>query len=352
MKIGIVTVFKSLNCGSFLQAWALKEKLLYMGHDVHFVDYDNPWDTFAKRWAGMFKCCMRFRFKRAKNILDKTRDYKRLRKEFKVISESDNSMDMYIFGSDTIWNFEDKIFNDYAPFFTGMNIQKPCYAFSVSVGSTSLETFSQNKEVIKSISKFKRIAVRDDKSEDVIAGLYSKDNLVRTIDPTLLLKAEDYSKHFKTAKSASKKYLLLYYFGSMPYSTWEKIQRFARQRDLNIVFVGAHEKRYDKCVVSSPENFISAFSNADYVFTNTFHGCVFSVIFNKSFATDGIHKNKIKGFLEQFNLTDRVVKNPEDVEKIYNDVIDYSYVNGLINEERKKSINYLREIICNEECHG
>ena len=351
MKIGIVTVFKSLKCGSFLQAWALKEQLSSMGHDVYFVDYDNPWDTFAKRWEGVIKCCLRFRVKRAKDILDKTRDYKNLRRELNVIPKSDNSMGMYFFGSDTLWNFDDAYFNQYAPFFTGIDIQKPCYSYSISVGSTSEETFLKNEKALEGISKFKKIAVRDEQSENVISQIYPKENMVRTIDPTLLICADKYIKHFGTQKPIKQKNLVLYYFGSMPEATWRELKAFARDKELNIVFVGAHEEKYDTCVVSSPQNFISAFANAEYIFTNTFHGCVFSAIFNKSFATDGIRKKKIEGFLRQFDLLSRSIAKSEDLNSVYNTPIDYVHINKLIEHEKENSLNYIKDVIHSEGNH-
>ncbi len=344
MKINIVTVYNSDNCGSFLQAWALWKHLSSAENDVSFCRFKRPTGVYFNRFSSCVKCLLKLRLKRAKSVFVKMSDFIRIRKQLKM-SNADNSADLYIFGSDTLWNFDDNFFANNMDFFTGTNITKPCYTYSMSVASTSTENFCKNENGINNIKRFKAIAVRDEHSRNVISTVYPSENIVKTIDPTLLLSKEDYIKNFDSSEAVGGKYLAVYYFGDISEDIWKALKSFAQKKGLKIVNVGVYEEKYDKCVVNSPNNFIKAFANADYIFTNTFHGCVFSTIFNKQFATNGIHKKKIEGFLQEFSLLDRVMTQAEDIEKIFTTPVDYDNVNNSVNEARKKSEDYLQRVL-------
>ena len=348
MKIGITTVYKAENCGSFLQAWALSKTLSKMGHEPYFLKYNNSFKAKYKKAEGFVKCCLRLRFKRAKGILNKTHVFKNLRKMLKVTNIGNSEIEMYVFGSDTIWNFDDEFFNTKAAFFTGLNVNKPCYGYSVSVGSTSEETFSKNQLAINAISKFKKIAVRDEHSANVISKFYPQENIVRTVDPTMLMKKEDYINNFSLKNVPDKKYIAVYYFGVIPNRLWQNLKNFARNKNLEIINIGLFENQYDYSLVPSPKNFISAFSNAEYVLTNTFHGCVFSALFNKNFATNGTHKKKVEEFLKQFSLDNRAIVD-DDVEKVFTQTVNYEEINCIIERERNKSLDYLNTVVFNED---
>lgn len=349
MKIHIVTVFKTENCGSFWQAWALKEKLSSYGNDVSFCNYKSQSNTYTKKIINIIKCCLRLRFKRAENIIERSVSFKKYHRELKIASAKEMA-DLYIFGSDTLWNFDDNFFVTNAAFFSGGNIERPCYSYSISVASTSRENFIKVDEAIANIQKFKRIAVRDKHTRNLVSEIYPSDSIEQTVDPTMLIDKETYLKKVPLRPAFSQKTLAVYYFGAIPVDTWKALKAFAQKKGLSIVNVGIYEKQFDYTMVSTPTKFISAFSGAEYIFTNTFHGCVFSTIFNKPFATDGAHKKKIEGFLEEFSLLDRVISSPEDVEKVLETPVDYVAVNALVKEKRDGSIAYLEQ--CLREVKG
>lgn len=350
MKTNIVTVFKTENCGSFLQAWALKETLSSMGNEVCFCDYKKSFNTKSTKIKNIFKCCLRLRFKRARDIWKKSADFKKQQKKLKVASH-DQTADLTFFGSDTLWNFEDTFFSQNASFFTGTDWKMPRYAYSISVGSTSKEVFLNHAEAVKSIQSFDGIAARDAHTKDVLSGIYPSERIEKTVDPTMLLDKESYIEHFALKKPNMQKSLVIYYFGAIPENMWRALQVFAKKRGLTILNVGLQGDRAASSVVASPVNFISAFSDAEYIFTNTFHGCVFSTIFHKPFATNGIHKKKIEGLLEEFSLLDRVVSNATDLEAVLTAPIDYERVNTLVQEGRARSISYLKRAIDGAKKH-
>lgn len=346
MKICITTVFKTENCGSFLQAWALKEQLSAGGHEAYFRDYKKTFDSRLSKITGIIKCCLRLRLRRAWDMWRRSADFKCFQKQLKVADSKENDADLYIFGSDTLWNFEDKFFRDNAPFFTGADIQKPCYTYAMSLGSTSQNCLVENYVAVKGIQKFKGIAVRDQHTQDVLSGIYPQEKMCRTVDPTMLWDKETYLAHFSAKLPYAQKSLVVYYFGRVPDALWTALKAFARKKGLAIVNVGLDkDHEADMSVVGSPAKFISAFASAEYIFTNTFHGCVFSTIFNKQFATDGAHKKKIEGFIREFSLIDRIVSAAEDVEKVLTRPVDYDRVNALVKEGRERSGAYLNGVI-------
>ena len=349
MKINIRTVFKTENCGSYLQAWALKEQLSSMGHEVFFSDYKSATTTKSKL-INILKCYIKLNFKRGNSLFKKTLAFNKERKAF-AISKNGNDCDLCFFGSDTLWNFEDKFFVKNVPFFTGEDVIKPCYTYSMSIGSTGREDFINNERAVSNIQKFKKLAVRDDHTKNVLSEIYPVDNIVKTVDPTMLLDKEVYIKKFTTKNKITGKYLLVYYFGDMTNDLWTELRSFADKNSLKIVNVGFYDNRFDINLPFAPKNFITAFIDADYVFTNTFHGCIFSTIFNKQFATNGIHKKKIESLLNEFSLNSRIATIPKDLERVFMDKVDYETINTLIQEKRNKSIEYLNEAIKEVNCN-
>lgn len=338
MKVCIRTVFKTENCGSFLQAWALKEALSSMGHDVCFNDYN--YSVLKSNVVAFLKCCLRLRFRRAGDVVRKTLGFKNCQKDLKIVNGIGEA-GLCFFGSDTLWNFEEDFFVKQTSFFTGEKLQVPCYTYAISVGSTLPEKFQENSLAVRNIQKFKRIAVRDEHTKEAISKVYPCENIIKTVDPTMLIDKEVYIKRFSAVKSCCPKSLLIYYFGDIPEATRQALREFARKKELAIVYVGMHEKGFDHSFVGIPSNFITAFANAEYIFTNTFHGCVFSIIFNKQFATDGVHKKKIESLLEEFALCDRVLHSSDDLEQVLTSSVDYVQINALINEKRDDSQKYL-----------
>lgn len=343
MKVTIRTVFRTENCGSYLQAWALNEMLSAMGNEVIFSDYKSPVATKDKL-LNVLKCYGKLKFKKGSSILKKMLAFNKARKSLKV-SKDTNACDLCFFGSDTLWNFKDEFFVDKASFFTGEDVAKPCYAYAISIGSTSKEDFIKQGKAVQNIQKFKKISVRDIHTKNVLSEIYPDENIVKSVDPTMLLEKDVYERKFASKKIIEEKYLLIYYFGTIPKDVWQHIKNLAKAKGLKIVNVGFYDKMFDVNLPFSIENFITAYKNSEYVFTNTFHGCVFSIIFNKQFATNGASKKKIQGLLEEFGLNDRAIEESQDIEKVLTTMVDYEKVNAIIKERREESMCYLESVI-------
>lgn len=345
MTVGIVTVFKTENPGSYFQAWALRHKLGELGAEAMLVDYKILPSRRVRHVKELLKNCIKFEFCRANNLLKRTKKYKYYGKNFGKLLKQNVGADVYVYGSDTIWNFEDEIFSKCAAFFTGENISVPRYAYAVSAASTSKEVFYGHVEACEAIRNFDGIAVRDAWTESLVGGLNYGKKILRVIDPTLLYAASEYKKHFYNAKKRKNKIFLIYYFGTIHKDTWREIQLFAQTKGLQIVRLGIPDGKDSNTVLVEPQSFIQHYADADYVFTNTFHGCAFSVIFQKNFVTDVVDKKKVIDLIEHFCLQDRVISKSEQLHHVYNNAVDFVKVNSILEKDIALSEQFLRTVV-------
>ncbi len=273
MKIGIVTVYESItNLGSFLQAYALKRVLEKMGHEVYVIQN-------MSKWKSVRKCVMKInpkreillRIKKSKYFLNDMKKLRLLPKE-RMHSEK---FDCIIYGSDEIWNLDNVYFRE--ELFWGKGAEEiPKIAYAVSMGAMSEETFSESENRISDVHKFDEIMVRDDYTQTVLEKyLLEKKNMV--CDPTLLLPLVEMEANVKVPK---EKYLLVYTYG-VDNELIEQIKKFAAIKQLKIVSVCFWHLWADEVIECSALQFSKLISKAEYVFTSTFHGAIFTLLNHK-----------------------------------------------------------------------
>ena len=90
---------------------------------------------------------------------------------------------------------------------------------------------------------------------------------------------------------------------------------------------------------------IGYYKKADYIVTNTFHGNVFSIIFNKQFVSFGKNKKKVKYLLEEFGLSHRLIDETDSISAVLDTAIDYTRINKTLEEKRNASLQYLEEAL-------
>lgn len=339
MKIGIISVYKTHNCGSFLQAYALKRILVDMNHDVYFVPYYMFDNSLLDVLFQCFKSFLKCRFDLVNFMLRRYLAFRRVIKKFFQRSASWKSSDLFIFGSDTLWNFENLFFLQRKKFFLGNWTSKKKIAFSVSVGSSDYSKFLIDDDIIYGLKKFNQISVRDEFSLNFVKHLSNRDDIFETLDPTMLLKPEEY--FFENVNAPEGKYIFVYHFGKYSDVLQKELINFAVIKKIRIINMGTPAVFADENVVNDPFKFVQYIKNADFVFTNTFHGCVFSILFNKQFVTDGFAKKKVETLLTKFELDDRILYNDNEFSNKMESPIEYKSVNTCIEDYRNKSLAFL-----------
>lgn len=337
MKIGIITVHDSANFGSFLQAYALKEALLKMGHDIYFIKTRSRKDAFKVFLKGS---------KNIRKITFNTRKYYKFMKDINKFREmeltnlNENSLDVLIIGSDELWNVNTPVFRKEC--FYGIDIPvKKKITYAISSGSATYNEIKKYPNLIEGIKKLDKIFIRDDLTKSNVKSITGKE-CDFTCDPTFLMDVE-YLK-IKYDVLIKDKYILIY---SYAFNDRQKefIIKFAKKYSLKIVSAGLYNNWCDINLNCTPLEFSDVIRKSEYVITTTFHGTIFSILNKKDFITfEG--SNKVKDVLERTGLTHRLFntdKSFNEFEKNIMKKIDFDEAYKKILLLRKDSLKKLGE---------
>lgn len=342
MKVGIITVFYTENYGSVLQAYALSEVIKDMGHEVVFISTKNKYSKHSIKNTVLSagKQFLQCNIEATIMCIKKYFAFSKTLKNFKYIDYDDcikEGIDIIVEGSDTVWDLNSKYFLESKAIFWPQDLYGiPMISYAASVANTTKEQFCKEKFPFVTWNKMKRISVRDDYSKDVIVELTNKD-VEKTCDPTFLCERQKYDKFKQEIKH--KNYILVYIFEDLEEKQISQIKMYAKENKKKLICVSQKIKWCDECVLPSLENFISYFSQADFVITNTFHGTVFSIIFERNFLCFGYYKKKIVSLLKQLNLENRMINLNSTIE--FDKRINYQEVYIKIENMRKKSKEFL-----------
>lgn len=272
MKIAIVTVYQPVtNLGSYLQCFALKTYLEDLGHKVDIIG-NVPLSKQIKKYVLKVNPKRAF-FLRLQKVFYTIRDISRLNVVYKDVWDS-SSYDVVVYGSDEIWNLHNKYFA--TDLFWGINVDTPKIGYGISVGHMTYEEFNVYPHYKKAIGSFLKVFPRDSRTQGMLSGLCNlNDKLV--CDPTLLISVDKLSLPIKPIK---KKYILVYSYG-LSATHIEYVKRFARENNLKIVSPCFWHIWADKVIECSALQFSTLMQGAEYVFTTTFHGAVFTLLNHK-----------------------------------------------------------------------
>lgn len=345
MNICIVTVYKG-NCGTCLQAYSTYKTLKEMGHNVVFLFQDTPNGnlSFKQRIKTFIIKCLKLEFNAAKLLLMSARAYEKFEKRFptiKIDSEAINSIDLFVLGSDTIWNFNSPYFYDKRGIYTGKVFgAERSITYAASAANTPYEAFLKDEEIKTAIENLKAISVRDENTAELVKKLTGRDASI-VCDPTMLVEKHVFDN--LVIDIPDKKYILIYVFGTLKKEDQKAILKFKEKHGLKLISFGESRPWCDKSIPYDVQAFVSYMKNADFVITNTFHGTIFSIINNKVFAEYGIKQKKISDLLNQLQLTDSAVNEERSLEDVFENGLDYSLVNEKIKKFRESSLHYLKE---------
>ena len=247
----------------------------------------------------------------------------------------DNEYDLFVVGSDQVWNPYFGL-NDFGLLnFIKDNDKK--VSFSASFGVNSIPDELRDK-YYNSINKFKYISVREDKGKEIIEELTDRKDVEVLVDPTMLLTSKEWDEIAKKPRQLkSEKYILNYFLGELPKEREEKINRIAKENNCDVINI-----LNKKCPLyeSGPSEFLYLEKNAFLICTDSFHSSIFAILYNKPFIifnrNDKKNQNmnsRIETLVKKFDLEDRVY----DGENITQNYFDYDYTGAykVLDEERK-----------------
>ena len=373
-KIGILTVHKIANNGSLLQAFATQRALHNLGYDSEIIDYDYP-NKFhldgginigiVGKVSIFFKSAILSLIKllfykngisARKTVSDFVSKHLRLSpkryKSGEEIRANPPSYDVYVSGSDQIWNprymkGDGVYFLD----FVKNGAKKISYASSVAV--TEMEE-PMRKSYSERLSAYSSISLREKTGADLIERLTGKKTSL-VCDPTLLLMRGEWDSFIspptiKIAKPYILAYILSYSYNPYP-EVFSLLEDLKKKTGLPVVFLSLPPREAfrafssTKIASASPSDFINLIKNASYVFTTSFHGSIFSLIYNRPLVCyTNPNDSRLTDLLETMGCANCAVpfgsrSLPDDIQ------IDIGVVNARMEKFREESYSYIKNAI-------
>lgn len=327
-EIKIITLYNSLNYGAFLQAFALQSVLSDLGYNPSFYEVNR------KMKSELRKHILR---KDVRKIPINYIQYLKYKKCWKYLNIDNNNVETAkacIVGSDEIWNIKNNSFY-HAPEYFGMNLNnKNIISYAPSANITTAEDMKEYDENLN-FEKFSKISVRDKNTFNLVKTMTQKD-VSLVVDPTLLIK--NYSK-YEAKINVKSKYILVYGY-KFSKSEIASIKKLKAKTGFKLYSIGMPQMWCDKQITATIFEFLSFIKNSEMIVTETFHGTIFSILYNKNFVSFANNKSKLCDLLERFNLESRDASK-KNLIPILEEKIDYAKVNKIIEKERKKSIDWL-----------
>ena len=377
-RVAICTLFhKNYNYGGSLQGLALQNVLRDMGLDAYLVTYNdkankNPiYTTLLSRctqYSFIEICC------KIKEILTAT-THSEIKAKIKPRIElfdrfisnnfymtdlySDGSLsllekefDVIISGSDQVWN-PNAVRKLYLQDFSVSNgTKKVAYAASISRNKLNNK---EAKIMIPCIEKFDAIGVREKTASDILGSFGIKDAKI-VLDPTMLLSVDEWN-NVAAPCFVTEPYVLVYSFSDCPFK--DSLSDFYIKKNMKVVFIPYAKQKYNSfdnnCDLIpmwnvGPAEFLSLIKNSEFVYTDSFHGSVFSILFNKQFAVYERDKSgttsknsRMYDLLSIFGLDSRMIR--DDHKKVLENKIDFSNVNEILEKKRIESWTWLKDAV-------
>lgn len=372
MRIAILTLPLHTNYGGILQCYALQTVLQRMGHDVKVLS--RPRYRYLYYMIYPFALCKRL----LKYVLTGGK-YSVLRSPNEVIRQNTDEFirkhisfyckrnwtsklscyfDVIIVGSDQIWRpaYYRPIEEAFLSFLKDTDIRRVAYAASFGVENCDEYTESQLRQCSCLLHKFDAVSVREFSGIDICLKYFGI-KACQKLDPTLLLSKEDYSQLVESEDKKSIYGNLLVYFLDETLEKKEIVKLLTLEKELVPFSIGANVDNKDLSLnerIQMPVGqWIAGFEKAKFIITDSFHGCVFSIIFRKPFIAIGNAERGITRFislLKLFNIEYRLIYSLEDYinhKEVLLQQLDYNRIEEKLQLLRNDSVDFLNKALYN-----
>ncbi len=289
MKISVITCHRSFNYGAVLQTYAFQEYLRAQGHSPFVMDYFPEYFRLrtAKTAKRLLKKVLQYpERRRCKKTFDAFLDKyvslsKKTYKTFEELKASYEKADLYIAGSDQVWNMNMRNGNDDSFFlkFVQEPKKKVSYATSIAMDQLNEKQIERIKEMIRD---YLAVSVRETSGVRMLGELGIRCSHV--CDPVFLQTKEHWLRLSKK-KDYGEEYVLVYAFYGQK-EVYAHARQLAKRYGCKVYSINTRLSdkfrgidRYFWAV--EPEEYLNLFANARAVVTNSFHGTAFSMIFQK-----------------------------------------------------------------------
>ncbi|AIY12357.1 polysaccharide pyruvyl transferase family protein [Cellulophaga baltica] len=376
-KIGIITILNVNNYGAELQAFALHHKLKLMGYDneiINYLYYKNPEYNIEPDSKPLIKTSVKNKLKdfvlkwldkysalkypelakvRKQRFEDFHKNHTALSRTYQSYSDLYNAKleyDTYIVGSDQVWNPNNG--TNLAPFFLTFapeNANKISFASSFGVGKIDEKYFPQYKQWLNNLT---HISNRESSGVDIIRTITSKET-THVVDPTLLLNKTEWESLMVPYENREP-YILFFIFKKNDYAE-NLAYAIQKKTGFKIIRVCKNEMplESDDKILNirdfGPLEFLGLYSGANIVLTTSFHGSVFSLIFEKPFYTitpsSKNNNSRQESLMTKVNLMHRLLREGDqvDLDKLYD--INFEEVKSKLEPQIELSVEFLKKSI-------
>jgi hypothetical protein len=383
MKVGILTQPINNNYGGILQNYALQNVLTQMGCEVVTLN----WDSYRCEhnhetiWYYMFHTAKTFI---SKNILKRQRNYLWIQRRYFFLLSTNNrdfcskyiklsnwlwgrkqfmeyaiehNLDALIVGSDQTWrpayNKNGMLYRMFLDFAENLLIKRIAYSASFGVDFWEYDE-KQTQECARLIHFFDSISVREKSGIKLCADHFDITNTICTLDPTMLLSQQNYIDLLNKIGTSSSDGKIMVYMLDYSYEKAKMVSTIAKEKTLECsMFISKYcnlgivtPNELNNYILPSVDKWICAIYNAKYVICDSFHGMIFSIIFNKPFIVIGNQNRGLDRFvslLQKLNLTNRLVdSNSNNYLKVLDTPINWELVNQIIKKMKEDSIKFLK----------
>ena len=356
-KTGILTFHSALSYGAALQSYALQQVLFDCGIDNEIIDYRCEY--MEKTYKSLIRIAKGKEIKsfvgsvvkmpnKIKSLnLSKGFQDRFMKKSKPVTRENIESIrddyEIFISGSDQVWSptcvgFDKTYFLDFAK-------PEQKYSYAASFGTSEI-TQELKSEYTKLLSDFRHCSVREESGKKLVESLTDKKAQVN-VDPTLLLKAEQWDK-IAGERIIKEKYIFLFNV-LKPKKMIEYAVKLGKEKNMPVYYLNDKHLpingiKYVKPVAA--DGFVNLIKNAEYVVTNSFHASAFSVIYHKNLVMelDTETKRNIRSeeLLKQLSITDREIKDGLSVKP--DGAVDWDNVDEILAQNCKKAKEYFSSL--------
>lgn len=379
-KIGILTYHYSNNYGGVLQSYALYKYLSKEGYNVEIIDFipNNVKLNSIFYETGLRKNIFKIDFKDLnpitlfkrinikrkynKKIIEKFNNF---RETYCKLSRSVNENTIHtilndyntiIVGSDQVWSPGERRKKIYFLDFDNYNGRKISYAADSTISEIDKKDIGT---LSNSLRKFDAISVRNKHTSDFVMQLINNKEIPIVVDPTLLISFDEFKKSEISSIIDKEKYIFMYVLGKELEGDNEKVINKIKKiyGNLKVYSVEIPTRKFnvknfaDKVFYDlGPIEWIDLIRNASFVYTDSFHGTIFSLKFNKPFLayySEYLRSTRFRDLKMRYGLEKFIVnsyKEIEDKRSLYN-LPDFKYVDRIIDEHRKYSIEFLKKAL-------
>lgn len=361
-EIGILTFWNVPNYGTFLQAYALQKSIAALdeNYDVEQIAYLEPVhyrQYYAinnikfrygiidpRTYLNIAKRLFSNKIKELKPFLDYYKDFIPCTAPLTKADLPAKHFDSVVLGSDIIWDYSIRFFNN-DKFLFGDNLNsKNVISYAASFGTVKPETVCP-EYVKNSLKKLSAISVRDENSKNLVKNYVNKDSTI-VCDPTILW---DFMNDSNIPEVEESKYIIVY-GSSFKTELVKGCVDYAKKNNLQIICLDSLDDTFDWCdkIIKqnelNPFQWLAYFKHAERIFTCTYHGLMFSLIFNKKtvFSPTQFIMDKASSLIDYLELRPVLVDFNTFEEKADWEW-DYNKINAKFDTLRQASLQFLRD---------